>query len=167
LWPYQFTSERAELTDKLANQIYDYSGGIPAYISKLLEEAREQAFTRGTARIDNELIAAAADYLAIQPPKELDKGTFLSDFRRPAEGYAEPVTAPGSAPETQDRRIPARSSASTPSGGAGKPLDATKGTCLPRSRRGSSRKSCYRWTWWRRWYCADVVSHAVPGRDVL
>lgn len=42
LWPYQYTPEQAVLTDKLANQIYDYSGGIPAYISKLLEEAQAQ-----------------------------------------------------------------------------------------------------------------------------
>ena len=31
-----------------------------------------------------------ADYLAIQPPKELGTGTFLSDFRPPAEGTVEP-----------------------------------------------------------------------------
>ena len=42
LWPYQYTPEQAVLTDRLANQIYDYSGGIPAYISKLLEEAQAQ-----------------------------------------------------------------------------------------------------------------------------
>ena len=30
LWPYQYTPEQAVLTDKLANQIYDFSGGIPA-----------------------------------------------------------------------------------------------------------------------------------------
>lgn len=102
LWPYQFTPERAELTDRLANQIYDYSGGIPAYISKLLEEAQAQAFTRGAARIDNKLITAAADYLVIQPPKELDKGTFLSDFKRPAADCMGAVTAPESVPGAQD-----------------------------------------------------------------
>lgn len=30
LWKYQFTVETAPLTDKLANKLYDYSGGIPA-----------------------------------------------------------------------------------------------------------------------------------------
>ncbi len=102
LWPYQFTPERAELTDKLANQIYDYSGGIPAYISKLLEEAQAQAFTQGAAKIDSKLVTAAADYLAIQPPKELDKGTFLSDFKRPAADCTGAVTAPESVPAVQD-----------------------------------------------------------------
>ena len=63
LWPYQYTPEQAVLTDRLANQIYDYSGGIPAYISKLLEEAQAQALMRGVGRIDRKMIAAAADYL--------------------------------------------------------------------------------------------------------
>ena len=90
LWPYQYTPEQAVLTDKLANQIYDFSGGIPAYVSKLLEESQAQALMRGVDKIDGKMIAAAADYLAIQPPRELGTGTFLSDFRPPAEGTVEP-----------------------------------------------------------------------------
>lgn len=90
LWPYQYTPEQAVLTDKLANQIYDFSGGIPAYISKLLEESQAQALMRGVDKIDGKMIAAAADYLAIQPPQELGTGTFLSDFQAPAEGAIEP-----------------------------------------------------------------------------
>lgn len=90
LWPYQYTPEQAMLTDKLANQIYDYSGGIPAYISKILEEAQAQALMRGADKIDSKMVTAAADYLAIQPPQELGTGTFLSDFRPPAEGTVEP-----------------------------------------------------------------------------
>lgn len=96
LWPYQYTPEQAVLTDKLANQIYDYSGGIPAYISKILEESQAQAFMRGVDKIDGKMVAAAADYLAIQPPRELGTGTFLSDFRPPAEGAVEqPEGNPG------------------------------------------------------------------------
>lgn len=90
LWPYQYTPEQATLTDKLANQVYDFSGGIPAYISKILEEAQAQALMRGVDKIDGKMVAAAADYLAIQPPRELGTGTFLSDFRPPAEGNIEP-----------------------------------------------------------------------------
>lgn len=93
LWPYQYTPEQAVLTDKLANQIYDFSGGIPAYISKLLEESQAQALMRGVDKIDGKMIAAAADYLAIQPPQELGTGTFLSDFQAPAEGTIEPPEA--------------------------------------------------------------------------
>lgn len=93
LWPYQYTPEQAVLTDKLANQIYDYSGGIPAYISKLLEEAQAQALMQGAVKIDGKLIAAAADYLTIQPPKELGVGTFISDFKPPVEGCEGPVMA--------------------------------------------------------------------------
>ena len=77
------------MTDRLANQIYDYSGGIPAYISKILEEAQAQALMRGAGRIDRKMIAAAADYLAIQPPKELGTGTFLSDFQAASGGPTE------------------------------------------------------------------------------
>ena len=90
------------LTDKLANQIYDYSGGIPAYISKLLEEAQAQALMRGVSRIDHKMIAAAADYLAIQPPKELGTGTFLSDFQAPAAGSMEHLTDAPSPQEAED-----------------------------------------------------------------
>lgn len=82
LWPYQFTAAQAELTDKLANQLYDYSGGIPAYIARLFEEAQAQALTMGMDKIDGKLIAHAADYLAIQPPRELGRGAFISDFRQ-------------------------------------------------------------------------------------
>ena len=102
LWPYQYTPEQAVLTDRLANQIYDYSGGIPAYISKLLEEAQAQALMRGVSRIDRKMIAAAADYLAIQPPKELGTGTFLSDFQAASEGPTEPPEGHSAPQETED-----------------------------------------------------------------
>ena len=102
LWPYQYTPEQAVLTDRLANQIYDYSGGIPAYISKLLEEAQAQALMRGISRIDRKMIAAAADYLAIQPPKELGTGTFLSDFQAPAAGSMEHLTDTPTQQEAED-----------------------------------------------------------------
>ena len=102
LWPYQYTPEQAVLTDRLANQIYDYSGGIPAYISKLLEEAQAQALMRGVSRIDHKMIAAAADYLAIQPPKELGTGTFLSDFQAPAAGSMEHLTDTPTQQEAED-----------------------------------------------------------------
>ena len=80
IWSYQFTRNKAELTDKLANQIYDYSGGIPAYITKLFEEAQAQALLQDTPSIEGKLIIQAANYLSIQPPKELGRGTFISDI---------------------------------------------------------------------------------------
>jgi len=84
-WSYQFTQKKAELTDKLANQIYDYSGGIPAYIVKLFEGAQMLALTQGVKKIDSKLIVDAAAFLSIQPPKEIGKGTFLSDFKSPID----------------------------------------------------------------------------------
>lgn len=102
LWPYQYTPEQSILTDKLANQIYDYSGGIPAYISKLLEESQAQALMRGADKIDGKMVAAAADYLAIQPPKELGTGTFLSDFQAASEGPTEPPEGHSAPQEAED-----------------------------------------------------------------
>lgn len=93
LWPYQYTARKAILTDKVANQIYDYSGGIPAYITKILEEAQVRAIMDGADMLDTKYIQAAVDYLAIKPPHEYDGGSFISDFKvtaqRPAGGLNE------------------------------------------------------------------------------
>ena len=80
VWPYQVTVGEAELTDKLANVLYDYSGGIPAYITRIFEEAQATALVQNAIRIDDKLIRQAAEYLAIEPPKELGTGTFISDI---------------------------------------------------------------------------------------
>lgn len=80
LWSYQYTARRAELTDKLANKIYDYSAGIPAYIVKIFQEAQAQAMLSGSEIINAESIQAAVDYLAIQVPKTFKKGSYISDF---------------------------------------------------------------------------------------
>lgn len=81
LWPYQYTERKAVLTDKLANQIYDYSGGIPAYITKIFEQAQMMAMMDAAERIDGRYIQSAVDYLAIKPPREYEQGSFLSDFK--------------------------------------------------------------------------------------
>ena len=91
LWPYQFTAEKAVLTDKLANQLYDYSGGIPAYIVRLLEEAQAQALLQNAPKIDGKLIGQAANYLSIQPPRELGRGTYISDIHLSHEVMAEAI----------------------------------------------------------------------------
>ena len=91
IWPYQFTSESVPLTDKMASQIYDYSGGIPAYITKLFEEAQAQAFLQGLDSINSKLITDAAKYLSITPPKTLGTGTHLSDFKVSVGGKTEEV----------------------------------------------------------------------------
>lgn len=80
LWPYQFTTQQAPLTEKLANKLFDHSGGIPAYIIKIFQEAQAQALLQGQARIDERVTQRAIDILAIKVPKTYSGGTYLSDF---------------------------------------------------------------------------------------
>lgn len=80
LWAYQFTTHKTELTDKLANQLYDRSAGIPAYLVKLFCEAQSQAILTGRERLDGDMLKQAAERLAIQIPKVFAKGTYISDF---------------------------------------------------------------------------------------
>ena len=81
LWPYQVTEQSAELTDNLANQLYAYSGGVPAYITSLFMEAQAQALLHHKRKIDKQLVTQAAEYLTIQPPSKIGKGMSISDFR--------------------------------------------------------------------------------------
>lgn len=80
LWRYQLTPERAELTEALANKLYDWSGGIPAYIVKIFQESQAQAFLMGRPCIDAKIMQQAINILAIKVPKTYAGGTYLSDF---------------------------------------------------------------------------------------
>ena len=80
LWQYQLTPERAELTEALANKLYDWSGGIPAYIVKIFQESQAQAFLMGRPCIDAKIMQQAINILAIKVPKTYAGGTYLSDF---------------------------------------------------------------------------------------
>ena len=80
LWPYQLTPQQAVLTDKLANKLYDWSGGIPAYIIKIFQESQVQALLYGEPAINEKTMQRAIDLLAIKVPKSYAGGTFLSDF---------------------------------------------------------------------------------------
>jgi len=93
LWPYQYTTRRAVLTDKLANQIYDYSGGIPAYITKIFEEAQVRAIMDGADMINGRYVQSAVDYLSIKPPREYEQGNFISDFKVGVQGRTEATEA--------------------------------------------------------------------------
>ena len=93
LWPYQYTARKAMLTDKLANQIYDYSGGIPAYITKIFEEAQVRAIMDGADMINGRYIQAAVDYLSIKPPREYERGNFISDFKVGLQERTETIEA--------------------------------------------------------------------------
>jgi len=80
IWPYQFTKKSCPLTDKMANTIYDYSGGVPAYITKLFEESQTKALISGVNSIDEKQMRFVAQNLAIKPEKVSPTCNFISDF---------------------------------------------------------------------------------------
>lgn len=88
LWTYQLTPQPAPLTDKLANKLYDWSGGIPAYIIKIFQESQVQALLMGRSTIDEKTMQRAIDILAIKVPKTYAGGTHLSDFELGEESPA-------------------------------------------------------------------------------
>lgn len=81
LWENQVLLQKAELTEKLMKQIFDLSGGIPAYIVKIFQEAQAQAILSGKEKLSYESIRDAVDLLGIEVPKCFSRGgTSISDF---------------------------------------------------------------------------------------
>lgn len=80
IWQYQLTLQVTPLSDQLANKIYDWSGGIPAYVIKIFQESQAQALLHGQNCINGKMIQQAIDLLAIRVPKTFSGGTYLSDF---------------------------------------------------------------------------------------
>ena len=113
LCPYQLTPQQAPLTEKLANKLFDYSGGIPAYIVKIFQETQAQALLLGQARMDERVMQRAIDILAIKVPKTYSGGTYLSDFdvgdaeNVPSQSSEEiPREVPEEVPEESPESIP-------------------------------------------------------------
>lgn len=108
LWPYQFTLQQAPLTEKLANKLFDFSGGIPAYIIKIFQETQAQALLQGQARMDERVMQRAIDILVIKVPKTYSGGTYLSDFdvEDTESGNALPDSPPGDVPEETPEEFP-------------------------------------------------------------
>lgn len=80
IWQYQFTLYWTDLTEQIANKIYDHSGGIPAYIIQIFIEAQAQAIIGGEEVIDAKMVQMAIDLLCISIPKTYPAGVSLSDF---------------------------------------------------------------------------------------
>ena len=80
IWPHQYTQQMAPLTTSISNKLYDYSGGIPAYIIKIFSESQAQALLQGHACIDEKVIQQTVDTLAIKVPRTYTAGTHISDF---------------------------------------------------------------------------------------
>lgn len=79
IWQYQFTLQTAPLTDQFTNKLYDWSGGIPAYIVKIFQESQVQALLQGRSYVDAKVMQKAIDLLAIKVPRTFSGGTHLSD----------------------------------------------------------------------------------------
>ena len=83
IWPYQLTPTTAPLSEQLANKLYDHSGGIPAYIIKIFQEAQAQALLQGERCISAKTMQRAINVLAIKVPRTFSGGTHISDFELP------------------------------------------------------------------------------------
>ena len=95
VWPYQLTPATAPLSEQLANKLYDASGGIPAYIIKIFQEAQAQALLQGERCISAKTMQRAINVLAIKVPRTFSGGTYISDFELPPnETPAPPDDAP-------------------------------------------------------------------------
>ncbi len=81
LWRYQYTPKAAELSEKLVNKLYDFSGGIPAYIIKIFTESQAQALIQGASHITPQIMQRAIDVLAIKVPRTFVGGSSISDFQ--------------------------------------------------------------------------------------
>jgi len=81
LWRKQVLLNPGELSEKMMKQIFDLSGGIPAYIIKIFQEAQIQAIFSGKETITYQEIKEAVDLLCIEVPRYYaDHGTSISDF---------------------------------------------------------------------------------------
>ena len=104
IWPYQFTSAMAPLTEQMANKLYDYSGGIPAYIIKIFQETQAQPLLQGESCITPKTMQRAIDILVIKVPRTFAGGTHISDFVSPSESEASPMLVPTD-PPSQVKRL--------------------------------------------------------------
>lgn len=93
LWRYQLTPASVPLTDQLANKLYDWSGGIPAYILKIFQESQAQALLQGRNCIDTKTMQRAIDLLAIKVARTFSGGTHISDFDFASAAASEEPTA--------------------------------------------------------------------------
>ena len=80
LWSIQFTREKSPLTEKISGLLFDYSGGIPAYIIKIYQEAQIQAILSNEECITEPLIRNTIKLMALEPPKVYTNGMSISDF---------------------------------------------------------------------------------------
>lgn len=80
LWNYQVVKNKTHITDSLAALIYDLTGGVPAYITKIFQETQAYAITSGYETIDENSIKQTAKMLSIYIPQKYNVGCSISSF---------------------------------------------------------------------------------------
>lgn len=81
LWENRLTLEKVPLPEKLMKQVYDLSGGIPAYMVRIFAEAQAQAILSGREKITYETIREAVEVQGIEVPRNYSRGgRSISDF---------------------------------------------------------------------------------------
>lgn len=80
IWQFQITEKCMPLTDRVANLIYDHSGGIPSYIMQIFQQGQAQTIQSGRAQMDESCIKQAIHLLNLSVPKKFPTGISLSDF---------------------------------------------------------------------------------------
>lgn len=82
------------LTDRVANLIYDHSGGIPSYIMQIFQQGQAQTIQAGREQMDEKLLKQGIELLNLSVPKKFPTGISLSDFT-----VSEVVSEPAALPE--------------------------------------------------------------------
>lgn len=81
LWKYQVVLKPKPLTEALMKQLFDLSGGIPAYIVKIFSEAQADAIITGVETLNFQNMKTAVERASIVVPKTFRyAGTSISDF---------------------------------------------------------------------------------------
>lgn len=80
LWDYQILLKQKPLKEDIANCIYNYSAGIPAYIVKIFMEAQSYAIMQGKESININIIKNTISNLNIAVNRTYSGGQSISDF---------------------------------------------------------------------------------------
>lgn len=178
LWPYQLTPEQTPLTDKLTNKLFDYSGGIPAYIVKIFQESQAKTLLIGRTCIDEKIVQQTVNTLAISVPKTYSGRTYLSDFqvavdtRKAETSIPEPLAvrleAAVEVPESENPDVEKEVSRLYANKWGRKTARRMIAICWWLLRRAATFSKHYRGlSCWRCWHNAFVFPDALPRRMVV
>lgn len=135
IWQFQITETYMPLTDRVANLIYDHSGGIPSYIMQIFQQGQAQTIQAGREQMDEKLLKQGIELLNLSVPKKFPTGISLSDFT-----VSEVASEPAALPE-QSRQDELTQ---------GKPQEVPRLYANPRGRKAVSRNNLDLIELWKR-----------------